>query len=143
MNQDIKLLSDNADPFPVHNMARKIIPRNLKPLASLKYLSRGGPKLFAKVKSSILYANSWKSCTPNKKLNEGGSRKATTMTATTATAVHNQIRRSMRQCHAESMPGSTSGRTAPTSGTTRTMTPTVKKTLPPAAKGVNLLKAKS
>ena len=45
INEDIELLSDDAEPFTMREMVRKIIPQNLKPAAKLKYLDKGGAKL--------------------------------------------------------------------------------------------------
>jgi hypothetical protein len=45
INNDIKLLNEDAMPIPIIDMARKVVPRTLKPLARLKYINMGGPKL--------------------------------------------------------------------------------------------------
>jgi hypothetical protein len=38
-------LNEDATPIPIIDMARKVVPRTLKPLARLKYINIRGPKL--------------------------------------------------------------------------------------------------
>jgi hypothetical protein len=38
-------LNEDATPIPIIDMARKVVPRTLKPSARLKYINMGGPKL--------------------------------------------------------------------------------------------------
>ena len=45
INKDLKLLSNDANIFAKCEMARKIVPRNLKLLARLKDLDKGGDEL--------------------------------------------------------------------------------------------------
>ena len=45
INNDIKLFSEEAEGFPIHEMARKIIPQMMKPQARLKYIIKGGKQL--------------------------------------------------------------------------------------------------
>lgn len=41
INKDLVLLSKSADKFLMQEMARNIIPKNLKPAARIKYLDKG------------------------------------------------------------------------------------------------------
>jgi hypothetical protein len=45
INDDIELFSEEAEGFPIREMARKIIPQTLKPQARLKYVDKGGKLL--------------------------------------------------------------------------------------------------
>lgn len=45
INDDLELFSQDADKFSIRDMARKIIPRNLKTSARLKYLDKAGDEL--------------------------------------------------------------------------------------------------
>ena len=45
INDDTELFSEEAEGFPIREMARKIIPQMLKPQARLKYADKGGKLL--------------------------------------------------------------------------------------------------
>lgn len=45
IKEDLELFSQDADKFLIRNMARKVIPRNLKTSAWLKYLNKAGNEL--------------------------------------------------------------------------------------------------
>ena len=48
INKDLELFHEVADQFSIRDMARKIIPRNLKTAARLKYNDKDGPDLTSK-----------------------------------------------------------------------------------------------
>jgi len=90
INQDIELLSNDADLLPIQDMARK-----LSQIISILWQDSSKSteevqSFWKRMESSIMYVRFWKSWMPNKKLNKCGSRKATGMMATSITAVHNQ-----------------------------------------------------
>ena len=45
INDDLELFHEDADKFSMRDMARKIIPQNLKMAARLKYSDKDGPEL--------------------------------------------------------------------------------------------------
>ena len=45
INGDLGLFGEDAEPYSIRDMARKIIPKNLKPMARLKYIDKGGKEL--------------------------------------------------------------------------------------------------
>ena len=45
INSDLDLFGEDAKGYSLRDMARKIIPKNLKPSAKLKYIDKGGKEL--------------------------------------------------------------------------------------------------
>ena len=45
INDDLELFGEDANKFSERDMARRIIPKNLKTAASLKFYDKGGNKL--------------------------------------------------------------------------------------------------
>ena len=45
INGDLDLFGEDAEGYSLRDMARKIIPKNLKPSAKLKYIDKGGKEL--------------------------------------------------------------------------------------------------
>ncbi len=45
INDDIKLFSEDAEPFTKQEMAGKIIPKNLMPDSRIEYICQGGKDL--------------------------------------------------------------------------------------------------
>ena len=58
INNDIELFGEDIKQFPMHEMARKIVPKNSKPQARLKYIEKGG-RSCAKKRKSTICANSF------------------------------------------------------------------------------------